>query len=728
MSNTNLINMINRAKVNNIEAINVTDNATSIEVLTMNTETTDQVTDLTDQDVEDIMGFEDQEVLDESVSTDLSNELKLADMINVNSLSSTITASLFHELGCPMQSVLAGCAIVDAIELSDNLGMPEAFFEIIGSVISTAKLESTVSGDGSITKTPHTPVMDMDKLEKAMIKIGLMNDDMTIGAKLVEMLEQRTEAYAPHKAGTDWTRRFPLYAKEKGQASPLFIEATEAQESSEFMRDERMLGYANRVQTILGMDNDDEGYVLAGTNALEAGQAYCSEFKGDSRLRSYQAACHGPNGQASDRSRALMDLAGVPQDYDVNEVKKVIKAEVMDMVNVPANMVGKLMVKALNNPVDFIIGELAKKKKDRDAAKPWSFVKAAFIWNDLNQGKRPYIGMAVGLDAKCSGPQLGALQAGDQEIAAACGFTMVEMEDAYHRAIKELVKVGFNFTMKNRNDIKKPFMGVFYGQGWAAFTNIKDMKEDELDVIVDTLYPDGVANDDVAKRFHKAITKSFGQKMVAVRSRFKEFAGKVEGRISHLMPDGAKVVMNYKVKVNILNEAVEYDTVCPDVTVTTENNTYKFIQMGLKTREVHTGDFVRNGFVNMIQATDALIARLIIVHLKRLGAQHIIAVHDCFRVNVTEMHLLENAIKLAYMDLFGSRTNIKTKDLPMGTDVLALYFAGACAQLKKGESVTPIKQFMTVGSFGEVRKMQKINGQSLPDLINALGKTYYFAK
>ena len=150
--------------------------------------------------------------------------------------------------------------------------------------------------------------------------------------------------------------------------------------------------------------------------------------------------------------------------------------------------------------------------------------------------------------------------------------------------------------------------------------------------------------------------------------------------------------------------------------------------MGLKTREVHTGDFVRNGFVNMIQATDALIARLIIVHLKRLGAQHIISVHDCFRVNVTEMHLLEQAIKNAYMDLFGTRTNTKTEDLPMGTDILAMYFEGANLQINNGEEVTPIKQFMPVGNMGEVRKMMQINRVSLPELIQALGTSYYFAK
>lgn len=656
------------------------------------------------------------------------NDIKLSDLMNTNALSSTITASIFHELGNPQQAVLAGCAIVDAIELSDNMGIPEAFFGMVESTLESATLKSVVSGNGQIATTTHEVPLDIATLHAAMKNVGFVNDDNTMGARLIQILEQRTEAYKPTLVGTPWVRRFPLYAKEKGQAAPLAIEAIEALEATQYTIDANMVCIANQVQVVLGLDNDDEGYVLTGCNEMSAHDCYTSEFKADARIRLYQAACHGPNGQASDRSRAMMDLANVPMDYDIPTVQKAIRAEVMDMVSVSTDKIGKLMTLAIKDPVSFIVAELAKPKKNRDAAKPWSFVKAAIIWNELQKGNRPYIGMAVGLDAKCSGPQLGALMSGDAEVAAACGFTLVQMEDAYHRAIRELQNAGFNFTMAHRNLIKKPFMGIFYGQGWAAFTNLTQMKKDEQEEIISILFPSGVANDDVAKAFHKAITKSFGKKMVAVRNRFKEYAEKVSGRIAHYMPDGSKVAMNYKVRVNILGEAIEHDVVCPDVTVTTENNTYKFIKMGLKTREVHTGDFVRNGFVNMIQATDALIARLIIVHLKRLGAQHIISVHDCFRVNVTEMHLLEQAIKNAYMDLFGTRTNTKTEDLPMGTDILAMYFEGANLQINNGEEVTPIKQFMPVGNMGEVRKMMQINRVSLPELIQALGTSYYFAK
>ena len=704
----NLTNLIKKAQLNNEEqAIKSTEETTMIDQLGFTSEAIEAVKD--------------------QVKV-VEQEIKLSQLLNVNALSSSVSAILFHELKDAQQAVFAACAIVDAIELSDNMDLPEAFFQLVESTMESATLKSTLSGNGKIETTVHDVKIDSDVLQSTMLKLGLMNKDFTVGDKLIEMLETRTEAYAPHVAGSEWERRFP-YAKEKGQESKLYIESIDVLESTQSQKDVFMTDIANEVQHILGLDNDDEAYVLAGVNKLAAAVAYCTEFKGDSRLRSYQAACHGWNGQASDRSRALMDLAGVTTDYDIDTVKKGIKAEIMDMVNIPAGQVGKLIMKAVKDPVQFIIGELAKKKSDRDAAKPWSFVKAAFIWKALAEGKRPYIGMAIGLDAKCSGPQLGALMAGDQVIAAACGFSKEQLEDAYHRAIRELQKVGFQVDMSNRGDIKTPFMGVFYGQGWRAFTDLAQLRRDECDTLIDIMYPDGVASDDVAKRFHKAMTKSFGNKMIAVRSRFKEYTDKIDKRIKHTMPDGATVVMNYKVKKNINNEAIEWETDIPDVSVVTENNSYKFIKMGLKTKEIDTSSFVRNGFVNMIQATDALLARLIICHLGRLGAQHVISVHDCFRVNVTEMHLLEQAIKNAYMDLFGSKTNIKTADLPLGTDILNMYFEGANNALEEGQRpITPVKQFMTVKGAGEIRKIQQVNGVKLPELINALGETYYFAK
>jgi len=648
--------------------------------------------------------------------------------MNTNALSSTVAAHLFHQIGNARVSVLLACAVVDATKLVGDLDMPEAFVDLVKHSLASAKLQTSVSGNGSIDVVEHKTTIPEEHVHLALMEAQLAKEDGTIGDRMIQIMEQRTEAYAPTKVGDEFTRRFPNYGIEKGQMGKLAIEAIHAQEASQFTISQVMVDIANRVQTIMGgAEADDEAYVLAGCNAMSAENAYTSEFKADRRIRTYQAACHGPNGQASDRSRALMDLAGVTTEYDIPTVKRVIKAEVMDMVSIPENKVGKLMSKAIANPVDFIIEELGKDKKDRLASKPWSFTKAAMIWSELQKGNRPYIGMAVGLDAKCSGPQLGALMVGDEDIAAACGMTLTKLEDAYQRCITELEKAGFvGFT---RGGIKKSFMGVFYGQGWAAFTDVKQLIKDEQFEVVAVLYPEGIVSDDVAKRFHKAVTKSFGKKMCALRQRIAEYNdANIETRTGHMMPDGSRVQMNYKIQHNILDQAIEHDVVCPDVIVTTSEYTYKFIKLALNTLEVNTKNFIRNSFVNMIQATDALIARLIIVHLKRLGAQHIIAVHDCFRVNVTEMHLLEQAIKNAYMDLFGSRTNIKTEDMPLGTDILGMFFEGMQSEVTNPNAkVIPMKQFLDLHGRN-IRKMTKIMNVPVTELIEALGTSYYFAK
>ena len=227
-----------------------------------------------------------------------------------------------------------------------------------------------------------------------------------------------------------------------------------------------------------------------------------------------------------------------------------------------------------------------------------------------------------------------------------------------------------------------------------------------------------------AKDFHKAVTTSFGKKMIAIRNAMLSYRGKLAGKVSHMMPDGCKVAMNYKVQVNVLGEAMSFDTPAPDVYLRNNTEAYKFIKFQLNTKEVHCDDFIRNGFVNMVQATDALIARLIIVHLKRLGAEHIIAVHDCFRVSVHDMGLLNQAIKNAYRDLFGSIKNEATDDMPLGTDIIGLYFDGINRQLIDIDDGIDISQFFGTG----VRRLQKIHGERVSHLISALGQTYYFDK
>ena len=637
--------------------------------------------------------------------------------VNKSALVSTMAAEMFQQELNPRVALIVAASWMGACDYLDD---HEVFMEALIDGLETAQITILDAEDKEFDVS-----IDGEEITDALVAAGYLTYDGLMGDRFAELVTLRTEAYLPVLAsvGIEGQRRFG-YAPTKYSA--LAKEAIHALEATEYTVDDFMLSVALQVNAILGEDNDLEGYVIKGCQKMDSSLAYISEFKGDRRVRLYQACCHGPNGQSSDRSRALMDLYGVPQDYNKEQVMQVLRAEMADMVSVQDKKARSQLIKDANNdPVAFVIKHTELKEDDSKAtevSKPWSFVKAARIIIALHKGERPYIGMAAGKDAKCSGPQLGALMVGDQAIAAACGFTMVELDDAYHRAVEAVKKAGFpDFT---RASIKKPFMGVFYGQGWMAFQE----PSKDLPITCDTwihLHGDALYGEEaVCKAFHAAITSSFGTKMIAVRQAIKAYGKKTMGATRHYMPDGSQVAMNYKVKVNVLGEIMDYDTKTYDVRVQNNAESYKFINFEMNTSEIHEGDFARNGFVNMVQATDALLARLIIVHLKRLGAKHIICVHDCFRVNMTEMHLLDQAIKNAYMDLFGNYTNKRTADLPMGTDILGLYFDGANKQVVEGESLTMVSQFFSSGN----RRLQKINGVKVTHLIQALGTTYFFDK
>jgi len=634
-------------------------------------------------------------------------------------LSSTLAAILYKQ-----QNVTVADAVCIASCLSDALVDMEYLVDIFAHNYENTTVQSTVNQDGSKVDCNHVVGMTLEDALLLLVECKLLDDDGNVGDALVSILEQDDRLHIPQLAG-NLKRRYKNYGLPKDQYSKLQQECFGVLERNKFTVDNTMLQIAQKVQAVLGgSEKDPEAHVLTGALRMDSNKSYVSEFKADMRNRGYQADCSGPNGQASDRSRALMDLVGVPTDYNIEEVKQVVRAEIMDMVSVPREQVGKLMAQAIKDPVGFIVSQERLVKKDRVAPKMYSFVKAALIWKELAKGNKPYIGMAAGLDAKCSGPQLASLQVGDAKIAAACGFSKNQMADAYELAIKCLEEVGL--TGFTRGGVKKAYMGIFYGQGYAAYMDLAQLAKDEMWEVLSCIQSGDIEEN--AKAFHKAVSKSFGPAMNQLRKRFKNYAGQIEGKTSHTMPDGFKVRMNYKVKHNIHDIEVGYDTVCPDVIVSTPSFTHKFIKLSLNTSKVDSDNFVRNGFVNMIQATDAMIARLIIVHLGRLGAKHVISVHDCFRVNVTEMHLLEQAIKLAYHDLFGSETNIKTADMPMGTDIIGMYFEGIDKSLIEGGKGEQGSQFIKTRDGREVRKLRKINGHKVTDLINSLGETYYFAK
>jgi hypothetical protein len=268
-------------------------------------------------------------------------------------------------------------------------------------------------------------------------------------------------------------------------------------------------------------------------------------------------------------------------------------------------------------------------------------------------------------------------------------------------------------------------MGIFYGQGWAAF-----IKKDND--VFKLIHPDGVPCEDRAKLFHRCITDSFGAPMKNLRRKIREYGydfdmkeAKIFSPVEYYMPDGMLLARNPREKVNALGEL---DGPKLDVRVSSGlwTTTFKKVQFTLSSYAL--GEDVRKGFVNLIHSVDALLARLIIHKLGELGASHVIGIHDCFRVSINDMHLLEEAVKWAYLALFSSDQDGKSDLLPKGMDIMNLYFQGMNRVLKDEFKIPEGKLPSQFYGPSKIRRLKPIDGYHIKDLINALGTTYYFSK
>lgn len=585
-------------------------------------------------------------------------------------------------------------------------------------------------------------------IECGFIEYLLGTKVLVAGSRTTRILDEVTTSRPPSLASEGITRKFGYC---KSSTSPLFEESIHALESTEFGVSIKMLKLARQVYKHANNEVRkimlQEDYVLVGSSELIEGEAYVSEFKGDNRAREYQVDARGPNGQTSDLARAMMDLHGVSNVYSKKVVLELLLDEIRDMGawNTDEDLMND-MLWSVDNQVEFMKSHIKAKTQRTHIKKPWNFIKFSMLYSDIIKTPKgeplPYVGVAVGLDAKGSGPQLAAGMVADQAMLAATGFTMKKLNDVYNNCQKIVEFAGI--TGLSRELIKKSFMAVFYGAGKSAMLDADTITYNTHKV----LYADYCIYNDQnkeyqvinaegmearAEAFHKAISKSFGRALNVVRNAIKQAGydfvadiSKYDKPVSHMMPDGFEVKMDYRVCLDIEGEVIDYSTQPSMTHIRSGFVSKSFENMSFKTKDYAYADYARTGFVNMIQATDALVARLIVVHCKRMGAQHIIAIHDCFRVNIHDLAILKEAIKQTYMDIFSSMKNTPTKDLPMGTDILGMYFKGSEIATKEEykASCPHHSQFFTNGT----RTLRAVNGVRMTDLIQALGTTYYFDK
>lgn len=674
----------------------------------------------------------------------ITYKVTIMSTLNNNVKINTISAMLFNNGMLPHEALVLSTALIQC-----ELDLDQEWFDLdVWKDLMSDNMYVTVLSVTSET-TESASGFEIENWFDKLVHANLMTEEGVRGSKLLELGQEIPKSYPRLASDGVAFRRKPVMPGKPKMQSKLLTDAIDVLQSTEYVVDSWMLRLIDAVYGTgeNAIKHDDE-YVVEGCRELVAGGnlPHVAEFFADRRARLYQGDCHGPNGQSSDIARALQDLSGVGTDYHIPSAIKIVQDEIADMHSGDLNQLRELMVQVglANFVAQCLTGQLPQVKK------PWSFVKAVNILNKLELGGRPYIGMAFGLDAKCSGPQLGALMTGDKTIANACGFATAKAErDAYELCIQKFEEKGFYGL--TRALIKKPYMGVFYGQKAGAFASVENYGDSPKQadpallafITSMTIKPknDESALEAQAKAFVAIIESSFGLMQnlrKTISNAHYEFVDgqrimKTSKATSYFMPDGVEVAMKKYIKVNVLNETVEYGM--PKYTTQVECNGIieTFEDMCFSTKEVDLYDFARSGFVNMIQATDALLARLIVTHLDALGAQHVIAVHDCFRVNINDMieGKLHEAIRLSYLDMFASETNEKTGYLRMGTDILGSYFMGVEAAGAPKVNNSCFTYSKTKDAY--VRKISR--GFPLVNMINDMqnalegtGRSYFFAK
>ena len=681
------------------------------------------------------------------------NTMTVKTQMNTQAKASLITQQLFSKGLTEKESVIVAASFMsieqDLIDNSDNFedNMVDAIYE------------AQLAFDGVVVTDT-----EVDGWMEALVAIDLITPMCEPGKFLLQLNTDKELGHArPATTPITAKNRRKATIKNGVKLSPLSKKTLNYLQKGERTISTEVHSLA--VQVFEGWNECDEQYILDGaTHQILAGNVpSVNEYFFDTRARIYQGDAHGGNVQASDMARAMVSPCHVSMDYSAQKALKVLISEARDMLAKGTSV--KAAVKALNahNPVAFIRAALTKGTKiNQVVKKPWSFYKIAQLIQAIKDGKKPYLDVTVGLDAKCSGPQLGALMVGDNKLAAACGFSEVVLEDAYERCVVLLEAAGF--IGFDRSIIKKPFMGVFYGQGHKAFSLASNYaqpgqdpskKEHEAELLPAMM---SVGNDleTNAMTFHRIVEKSFGAKLMGVRQLIKdthfhyEMMGEDAIRVDHcnkptdyFLPDGQKVATQYFVKTDIDGDVTSPMAPAPDVAVKVGFIDFKFNQMTFKTKEYDMYSYARTGFVNFIQSVDGLLARLIISKLEDLGATLVDSVHDCFRVTVTDMidGKLHNAIQFAYNSLYASETDQKTFELPLGSDALKMYFEGvnrACTDEYKRDNKTITKtgsQFKYSPRTKTCTRNLHKTGMDVAGLITGLqnelegtGNSYYFAK
>ena len=324
--------------------------------------------------------------------------------VSEESLHLKMAMKLFSEGFTQIESLVLSTTLIENVPLFSR-----------GWDVYCRQVNKLIYNTELVYNTTHLTNFEIDWEDK-VLDMGLLevvgNIDILQKGELWKQLLVGTEKNYPKLASVGMSPENRL-KEDVGVASKLLKDARRALEQTQYNVDEYMLEVAEKVfsnpQVVC-----DELYVIQGARHMvdQGNPITVSEFGWDARARLYHLSCHGGNGQASDMARSFLDLAGISNDYDPVKAFEIIMHEISDMWSGDNKKIGEFMSQ-YSSANEFITDQLELKDK-ATVKKPWSFLKAYIIAKKItkavaNNTELPYIGMAFGLDAKCSGPQNGAI-------------------------------------------------------------------------------------------------------------------------------------------------------------------------------------------------------------------------------------------------------------------------------------------------------------------------------
>jgi hypothetical protein len=206
----------------------------------------------------------------------------------------------------------------------------------------------------------------------------------------------------------------------------------------------------------------------------------------------------------------------------------------------------------------------------------------------------------------------------------------------------------FGHAFATRSFIKTPYMAVQYGGTEKALLTSRDNIQNLKDAGVT---PESMV--DVAEDCVKAINEALGRKINNLKTI-------VQNTLSDILEEKGRAYITYRHTdgQSVFKPAAPKVEVCPSFSIFlgSGEQTMHFgkkdgmwtIQSKVPTAE----EYVRTFMVNYIQGLDALVARTVIVHAKRVGLNSFTSIHDCFRTTLKDAPRLKAVIASAYKEVF----------------------------------------------------------------------------